>query len=563
MIVILAIFFALGILLVSTVIVATNTISSLRAFSTMQTYWLDARKDAIFELIHYVNTGNEQHYENFNESLQFIHDAHDLRLEFIKDSTDYDLVRDLMERIHFNPKDIPSMIVTYERLHTFAHLSDAVRVWEEADQLIDELIDLSLEIRDQIGEEGFNEQKAQYYISRIKVIEYSLQDHKDTVAAGLSDGTRLLRMSIIWLSIFLGVILISSGSFLSWRFLRRIKKWARIVEISEQRYKSLFEHNPNAVFSLDKHEVIVSGNDVFELMSGYPKKDIAYQNFKVLLDPAEREMVEANVAEVLNGDPTDFETVWTKKDGDRITVHLTMLPIYVDKLIEGVFVIAEDISYQKYAERKIKKQLEEKIFLLSEIHDRVKNNLALMSSLLQLQISFIDDSDAQQYLKSTISRIHSIAMVHEKLYQTDNFANIRMDNFIRELIAQIQNRYYRDSDNVQVEIDVDPVTLDIKQAVPSGLILNELIMNSYKFAFNGKNNGKLSVSFNKEGDNVIACVSDNGIGLPEDFDINTNSSLGMTLIKTLTKQLKADMQIQNETGTSISFSFESRKSKKI
>lgn len=358
-------------------------------------------------------------------------------------------------------------------------------------------------------------------------------------------------------------ILVSSGSLLSYRFIRRINQWARIVEISEQRYKSLFEHNPNAVFSLDKHEVIVSGNDVFEQISGYSKKDIAFENFKVLLAPAEREMVKANVSKVLKGDPIEFETVWTKKDGDMITVHLTMLPIYVDKLIEGVFVIAEDISYQKYAEQKIKKQLEEKIYLLSEIHDRVKNNLALMSSLLQLQINFIDDSDAQQYLKSTISRFHSIAMVHGKLYQTDNFANIRMDNFIRELIAQIQKRYYRDSDNVEVEIDVDPVTLDIKQAVPSGLILNELIMNSYKFAFNGKKSGKLSVSFNNKGDNVMANVSDNGVGLPEDFDINSNSSLGMTLIKTLTKQLKADMQIQNKVGTSISFHFESRKSRKI
>ncbi len=439
MIAILAVFFILGIFLVCTVIVATNTISSLRAFSTMQTYWLEARKDATFELIHFVHTGDELHYEKFNESLQLIHDAHDLRVEFTKDSPDYDLVRELMERIHVNPKDIPSMIVTYERLHTFTHLSDAVRVWDEADQIIQELIDLSLEIHDQIGKGGFN----------------------------------------------------------------------------------------------------------------------------MLLAPAERGMVQAHVSEVLKGNPADFETVWEKNDGDLITVHLTMLPIYVDTFIEGVFVIAEDISYQKYAEEKIKKQLEEKIYLLSEIHDRVKNNLALMSSLLQLQISFIDDSEAQQYLKSTISRIHSIAMVHEKLYQTDNFANIRMDDFIQELLAQIQKRYYRNSDNVQVEIDVDPVTLDIKQAVPSGLILNELIMNSYKFAFNGKKNGKLSISFNKEGDHVKANVSDNGIGLPKDFDINANSSLGMTLIKTLTKQLKAEMQIQNETGTSISFSFESRKSSKI
>lgn len=559
MLVILAIFVILGLSLVGTIILATNTLSSLRAFSTIQTYWTEARKDALYELINFTETGNEQHLSGFHSSLELIHDARNLRLELMKESPDYNMVRELMVKIDVNPNDISSMIVTYERLHSFAHLSNVVSTWNEADSLIQDLVNLSQEIENLISRNELSNQLAQYYISRIHEINDEFRQHKDLTAAGLSDGTRLLRLVIIWVSVTLGAILVISGLLLSYRFLKRIKRWAGIVEISEQRYKSLFEYNPNAVFSLDKEGLIVSVNDAFERISGYFRKDIERKKFNTLLPLSVREDIEGKVSQVLKGNPQNYETHWVKKDGNTITVHITMLPIYVDKNIEGVFAIAEDISFQKYAEEKIKHQLDEKTFLLSEIHDRVKNNLALISSLLQLQSSYVDDPSVHDHLNSTVSRIHSMAMVHERLYQTDNFANIRMDEFIHKLTEHIKTSLNSLSSTIEIVIDSDPVTLDIKQAVPSGLILNELISNSFKYAFNGSDVGKLKVSLHKKGSQITVGVKDNGKGLPENFDLNTQSTLGMTLVKSLINQLNAKLMIENCNGTCVTFSFQSRK----
>lgn len=552
---ILLIFIFLGISLVSTLIIATNTLSGLRAYSTLQSYWTESRKDGVYELARYLETGDVQHLDDFDNALELIRDARYVRNELISNSPDYDLVREKLLAIHTEPRDINTMIKIFERLYSLEHLSDAVQLWEEANQVIEELEEIALHLRQR---SEVAEVEAEKYIARIWELDNSFRLQKSNITASLSEGTQLVTNIIILVSLALGGILLICGTFLSYRFLKSIKVWANRIDMSEQRYKSLFEQNPNVVFSLNDKGVLVSGNEVFYRLTGYTKEDLQVKDLNSFSFSNNIQDIEGRFNQALKGQPQSQEIRWQQLSGEEIVLHATMLPIRVDGEIEGVFVIAEDVTYQKFAEEKIKSQLKEKVSLLGEVHDRVKNNLALISSMLQLQEAYLDDEIATEYLESTISRIKSLAMVHERLYKTENFTKVRLDEFIHDLVASIQKSFQEEEPRqLDIKINADPVKLDIKQAVPSGLLLNELILNAFKFAFKGRQSGELLVELKEHEDYIEIIVKDNGVGLPDNFDLKNNSTLGMTLIRTLSKQLKAQIHFESNDGTEFRFQFNS------
>jgi PAS domain S-box-containing protein len=549
---ILLIFLFLGIFLVSILIVATSSMSGLRAYSTLQSYWTEARKDATIGLIQYIETGHPAHLDKFDSSMQLIRDAQDLRLALMSDTPDYVTAREKLWAIHVHPRDFSSMIKVFERMHTLDHFSDAIELWDHSDTLILQLVTIADELKDHSSGDILNNQQKAQFLERIYEVDDLLRGHKDTIAAGLSEGTRLIQIIIIWLSVSLVGIIMLSGGLFSYRFLKNLKKWGQILEISEQRYKSLFEHNPNAVFSTDKEGYIKSGNNVFEMLSGNGNKN---QSFDELLTEPEIEKSRKKLEKVLTGIPQDFETVCKNNEGKEIPVHMTSLPIYIDGKIDGAFFIAEDISYKKYAENKIKQQLEEKIFLLSEVHDRVKNNLALMLSLLQLQEQYINDSDAKNYLYRTISRIRSMSLVHENLYQAESFANIRIDNFILNLADYAKLDYLNQNTEMEISVHTKPLMMDIKKAIPFGLLLNELVINIFKYVFEGVESGKLTITLIKE-NNVAQCIiTDHGTGHTDNFDPENALPLGMTLVKTLIKQFECEMEFSHSNGLEAKFTF--------
>lgn len=552
---ILLVFIFLGITLVSALILATNTLSGLRAYSTMQSYWTESRKDGTFELLRYLETGALRHLDNFDENMELIIDARYVRNELISESPDYDLVREKLLSIHTQPGDISNMINIFERLHSLEHLSEAVQFWEEANQVIEEFEKIAVELRESSAPD---EAEIEFYTNRIGELDQDLRRQKDIIAASLSEGTELITRVIIIVGLALGGILLIFGVLLSYRFLNSIKMWARVTDISEQRYKSLFEQNPNIVFSLNIEGKVTSGNDAFFNLSGYSEEDLGAKDLNSFPIAGDLNDVEKRFEEALKGKPQNFEIRWNSSSGEIITLYATMLPIRIDGVIEGVFVISEDISYQKYAESKIKSQLDEKISLLGEVHDRVKNNLALISSMLQLQEHFLSDEVAIDYIESTISRIQSLAKVHERLYQTENFSSVQLDEFLKELITSVQKTFKNVNPEVDIILNVNPVKLDIKQAIPCGLLLNELIMNVFKFAFKGKKSGTLMIELTEQNNLVEIKVKDNGNGLPKDFDLENQSTLGMTLIRTLSKQLHGEMSIQGSNGTEVAIKFNSK-----
>ena|GEM_PF-4448814 len=194
--------------------------------------------------------------------------------------------------------------------------------------------------------------------------------------------------------------------------------------------------------------------------------------------------------------------------------------------------------------------------LLKEVHHRVKNNLQVISSILSLQNSYTKDTDTREVLTESIQRIRSMSVIHETLYKSKNFASIDFSDYLYSLTNEIILAYKDRSDlSLKIIDHLEPLQLDIGQAIPCGLIVNELITNSVKHAFTNINNGEIYLNINKNEDTVFLEIGDNGSGLPNDFDFAESESLGLQLVQTLVEQLDGQIKIERENGTFFKIQF--------
>ena len=205
----------------------------------------------------------------------------------------------------------------------------------------------------------------------------------------------------------------------------------------------------------------------------------------------------------------------------------------------------------------IEDQLKEKESLLREIHHRVKNNLQMVSSLLSLQTKNTKSKSAIVALEEGKSRVKAMALIHQKLYQNEDLSYIEMQGYIESLINSVQSVYKKGGHNITITIDAEGTELDIDRAIPFGLILNELVSNSFKYAFpESDDNGQIYIHLRKNGEQGYFEYSDNGVGLPEEVDERTHSSMGLRLINRLVNQLQSKLNIdRNVEGVRFWFTF--------
>jgi two-component sensor histidine kinase len=216
----------------------------------------------------------------------------------------------------------------------------------------------------------------------------------------------------------------------------------------------------------------------------------------------------------------------------------------------------QDISELKEYQEELDQSLKEKEVLLAEIHHRVKNNLAIISGLLQLEAFSVENEHTQKILKNSQMRIQSMATIHEMLYEAENFHDLSFEGFVEQIISSVREVYHQENQKISFSIDIKSINLNINQAVPCGLIINELITNAYKHAFDDKQEGYISIVGEKSDSNIQFTVKDNGEGLPADFSIEKQSSLGFTLISSLISQLGAELTVKSGEGTTFVFSFQ-------
>lgn len=254
----------------------------------------------------------------------------------------------------------------------------------------------------------------------------------------------------------------------------------------------------------------------------------------------------------------NYETHFLTKEQETVPVAVSRAIIHGSgNEIKGAVCVAADITRRREAEQQINRSLKEKEILLAEIHHRVKNNLAVISSLLQMQMWETESDAAQMALRDSQLRVQSIALVHKKLYQSDNFSRIQFEQYIPDLVQAIQENYEA-SEGIGIETSLHQVVLNINQAIPCALLLNELIINSIKETTDKGRKETLGVElWNKDGQ-VNLKIAETGNGRLEDFDFTRNDSFEMKIINTLVGQLEGSLQLNPDGKSGILIQFKQR-----
>ncbi|WP_445666050.1 PAS domain-containing sensor histidine kinase [Fodinibius sp. AD559] len=326
---------------------------------------------------------------------------------------------------------------------------------------------------------------------------------------------------------------------------------------NEEMFRQLFQNSPISIALLDKRQEIRQVNTAFSETFGYGTEEIRGLNIDQLIVP-EHEKKEAREISntIFEGKPAFHSGKRLRKDGSYVDVLIYGVPVTVNDKTVAIFGIYVDISERKQAEEKIKKSLKEKEVLLAEIHHRVKNNLAVITGLLELQVYNTSSKEASDVLENSQMRVNSIALIHEKLYQNKNLSEICFEQYLQDLTDAILTSMGTSQTDIEVTLNIDPVSLTVNQAIPCGLILNEIITNAFKHAYPEKGKGNITVNLNRRGDDIYLSVVDDGIGIPDEINLENPKSLGIKLIRTLSKQLSAEAEFSNENpGTKFALQF--------
>lgn len=246
-----------------------------------------------------------------------------------------------------------------------------------------------------------------------------------------------------------------------------------------------------------------------------------------------------------------------RKDGTEYPVELTVN--YLKHTEQEVYVIfAQDLSEHRKVEQQFQESLAEKELFLQEVHHRVRNNLQIVSNLLGLQSDFIKEEQTRRFFQESQDRIWSMALIHEKLSMTSDFVYINLADYLENLTESLFRSYVTDFKRISYTVESDDITVGIAQAVPCGLIVNELFSNSLKHAFPAGRQGKIAVRCCSEKDGRISLmVTDSGVGIQSDLDFRDTEKLGLQLVTMFVKQLRGEIERENTEGTSFKITFRS------
>jgi len=330
------------------------------------------------------------------------------------------------------------------------------------------------------------------------------------------------------------------------------------IAASETRYRELVETSQDLIFRCNVELRLTFVNSICREFFGCQPSALLGKTLTELQDPARAAQDLAAFQQVLAGKKLRaYETAFRGKDAQHIHVLINAIGIYDKKRqIVGIQGILHDITQRLAAEEQLKQSLAEKELLLKEVYHRVKNNLQLISSLLSLQANHAADRLPQVVFEECQSRIRAMALVHERLYQSKNLSRIELGEFTRSLANDLQRSLDIGRRPIRMQIDADPAYLGVDKAVPCGLILNELLSNSIKHAFQSERSGHIRVLVRDNGDgSITVTVADDGVGLPPHVDWQNSQSLGLKLVNALARQLKASLRLDNANGACFSLTF--------
>jgi two-component system, sensor histidine kinase PdtaS len=328
----------------------------------------------------------------------------------------------------------------------------------------------------------------------------------------------------------------------------------------ETRFRQVVEAAPNAMVMVNQEGTIDMVNAQAEAVFGYRREDMLGQPIEMLIPPRLRGN-HPNLRGAFFAAPrtrpmgADRELYAMRGDGSEFPVEIGLNPI---ETAEGAMVLSSivDISERKSRRDRLQAALEEKNILLGEIHHRVKNNLQIVHSLLDLQSARLTDPLALEMLRDSQSRIHSMALIHQTLYGSNDFGQVDFGSFLDALVPALIESYRTEPGLIRLEVDTTQVNLPIDLAVPCGLAANELITNALKHAYDRSSSGEIFVSLRRETPGTVTlAVSDLGKGLPPDLDTAQTETLGLKLVGLLAEQLGGTLTINRANPTRFAIQF--------
>jgi len=349
------------------------------------------------------------------------------------------------------------------------------------------------------------------------------------------------------------------GELLS-RAIRNAIKCMRVekeLQQIEKKYSRLIENLQEGIWVIDKNACTTFINQRMAEMLGYTVEEMLGKPLFSFMDEGSAEACK-NYLECLKWNVKKQQEIeFFRKNGTKIFVNMKMSSLTDDdENYLGAMASILDITEHKRAEEQIKALLAEKEVLLGEIHHRVKSNMQIISSLLNLQSSHMKNKDFIKMVKNSQSRVRSIALIHEKLYRSQDLSRINFSEYVQSLAVHLFQFNQINSNLIKLKMNLENVFLDIQTAVPCGLILNELITNSLKHAFPEGRGGEIIVELHPLEEHTFQMVvKDNGVGIPKDLDINYTTTLGFQIAAMLVKQIEGLMEVQKEGGTTIKIVF--------
>ena len=335
------------------------------------------------------------------------------------------------------------------------------------------------------------------------------------------------------------------------------------AERRSAKLSALFKSREHMFWTVDRRIALTSFNTgysdmVFRLYGKRPEINTDQERpRREFAEPEYHEFWKAKYEEAFHGKAVRFETDRMDQQGLRVCNEIFLSPVLgPDGGVEEVFGIGHEITTKKEAGERLLESLHEKEVLLKEVHHRVKNNLQIISSILNLQKAYVgEDPAVQQLLHDSQDRIRSMAFIHESLYQNKNFSGLDLSEYIDGLARNLLMSHSLHG-RVALEMDLRPVDLGLDQAIPCGLILNELISNALKHAFQTTGEGTITISLSLKDDTIGLMVRDDGVGMAEDFDLERDANLGLQLVSTLVDQLDGSLERTPGPGAGYLITFE-------
>lgn len=344
------------------------------------------------------------------------------------------------------------------------------------------------------------------------------------------------------------------GAIESVRDITERKKAEFALKRSEERFRAVAESAVDAIVTTDVEGKVLFCNESLRSIFGYKRGEVIGKSLTVIMpERFRKDYINGLKKFKTSGEHSrvgrTLKTIGLKKDGTEFPFEMSLATWKSGKRTFFTSII-RDITEREKAENQIVQSLQEKEILLKEIHHRVKNNLQIISSLLDLQETYVKENEtAVNVLKESQNRVLSMAMIHEMLYQSKDLSQINFSDYLRNLVTSLFHTYGVEN-KIDLMITVEDYFFNVETAVPMGLIISELVSNSLKYAFPDGRCGELSISIEYEDNDFQLIISDDGIGFPEDVDFKrVNSSLGLQLVNSLVNQLDGTIELDRSHGT--------------